>query len=518
MEKDNISNEETLLYFFGAALLIFFIVFIYIPMASAADNITMNVTVIPTPTPTFSSQHRVIWPQMGDIIYYGEIAHLSTIIGWSDQNGNFALDYWFNNHTCGYRRADLVIDVPRPSAQLVDLYTFPYQGVYYQHQLEGERSCNPVIEVREGTRLENVTEEIMHQENQSTPVIYDPFPELPDKPSGADYLFSRYDPVNITNTDATYYWVFSNSGKNQYILQRINNAVNKTTLEPGRYTLYLQWQGNLSNIGVFYYNRSKEVRCSCEPPTKGEGTDAGLILQSQLEKAMQNENCSDDFFSTGSLLIQEPMAEINDLFESKVFNNMTDNRSVLYVQGYTNLISGSTISLIINKDHWEPKYYAFHMTNATVFGNDTSMYRKYRAVLPYDPDELTPGNSTVSAFTPDGKETTVIIKVNEAPRGSPVPPFYQKYWNNTEWYPTPTPEIIVKREIVTQEIIKERTVIQTITPDEGQLRKASMLGMLDIGMMIFTYGAFLIAGGIIVYVFGRAAIRAIKETWNRRKD
>ena len=445
-----------------------------IDIGCAEENVTVNVT----PTATWTPAVKVIWAEPADnmqptVVYYGEIVNVFNMIGWADEKGNYMMDYWYYNHSCGYRRADLVIDITRPRAVPVNRVTFPYQGVYYQHQIEGESGCSPIIEVREGVRMENATEEKMHQENVTTAVVYDPWPELKEKYSGYDILQARYQPLNLTETGADWLWVF-HTQENIYLLQNGNwDNVSTASFKPGRYSVILQWTGNSTPIGVYWYPHKKAISCAClEPKRVQEPVDLAAYWRTDLLFALANEKCSDDLWVDRDMVVQEPAADISDIFEMQ---NSTEG-TVLYVQGYTNLAAGTMVNLTIDRPRWDYHELRRHTFEATVYTGSNAtgpgFYRKFRVKIPYDPDELRGGKHTLDVVTPFNTVTSVDFWVYELPEGQERPPAYLKYIDRNLWVPTPTPEVVRERvEVPGPTQIVERTV--TITPNQSQLNEAA---------------------------------------------
>ena len=483
-------------------------VLVLVSGAVAVDNATVNATV--NVTPTWTPAVKVVWAEPAidgqpTVVYYGEVVNVFNMIGWADDAGNYAMDYWFHNHTCGFRRADMVVDITRPRAVTVTRTTFPYEGVYYQHQLEGESECSAIIEVRDGIRLENETAERLHQENQTTPVVYDPWPELPERDGKAKYLFARYQPLNLTVTGARWFWVFSQT---DYLLQQDDIQNTSTSdLKAGKYDLVLQWPGNASEIGVFYYPETESVRCACQPEPRSV-TRLAYWYQSTLLAALQNRQCSDDLYDLTTLEIQEPSVEITDIFEGV---NGTEEY-VMYVQGYSNLAAGTEINLTIDRDRWDYHEARRHTFNATVYGPDITKYRKFRVTIPYDPDELRGGQHTLSAMTPMNTETSVDFWVYEIPEGQERPPMYLKYIDRNLWVPTPTPEVVEKAVIVPG---PERTVVvvQNVTPSQESLTQAqydAIMGVLWTGLTVI--------GSVIVAVMVGYIGSVVYRRWQRKRE
>ena len=488
-------------------------------VSNAEENTTVNITVTatPTPTPTLSAYDNFITAEPATnmqptVVYYGEIVNVFNMIGWADQKGNYAMDYWFYNHTCGYRRADVVVDIARPRAVPVNRMTFPYEGVYYQHQIEGESGCTPVIEVRDGKRLANATEEKFHQENVTPAVVYDPWPELPDKPSRAAYLQARYQPINLTGEDgAVWLWLFS---EREYLLQVLNEGnISSDQYEPGMYDIILQGMGNSSAIGVFYYEDTGSVRCACQPEPR-EVIKLPYWYRMTVLSALENEECSDDTYTMTNLELQEPAVDITDIFEVP---NLTEEYT-LYVQGYTNLAAGTRVNLTIDRERWDYHTLRAHTFNATVYGSEPGQYRKFRVKVPYDPDELKGGQHKLSALSPYGTETSVDFWVYEIPNGTPRPPAYLKYIDRNLWVPTPTPEVITKTETVVQTVENKSIVIVERTPGEeyyGKLVEAMWRGFT--GNLV---AALIAVGSGVLYVLAGYAvlvvIRAGGKVWKKK--
>lgn len=441
-----------------------------IGIAGADDNVTVTLTPTQTWTPAVPIVEAVPAVNMRPtVVYYGEVVNIWNMIGWANDVGTYQMDYWFHNHSCGYSVADVVIDITKPRAVPVTRATFPYEGEYFQHQLIGEKGCTPVIEVREGKRLSNETDEYMAQQNVTPAVVYDPWPELPDKYSGADVLQARYQPINLTGTGAAWWWLFHGQ-ENIYLLQQANwGNVSSAPYKPGRYEIILQWIGNTSASGVFWYSDLKMVKCACTQVKYGnERAQLAPYLKADLMKALENPACSDDPFETRSMIIEDPSIDVSDVFET--INSSEEY--TLFVQGYTNLAAGTVINLTIDRKRWDYHNLRSHTFNATVYGDRQDLYRKFRVRIPYDPTELKGGQHTLDAVSPYNTITSVDFWVYELPEGQQRPPAYLKYIDRNLWVPTPTPEVVVQEKIVpgpTQIV----TQIVTITPNQSQLNEAA---------------------------------------------
>ena len=486
------------------------LLFCHLPL-SADGNVTVNTTVNTTPLPTLSAYSKFVYiePALNSqptVVYYGEIASIWNMIGWADEYGNYYVDYWFYNHSCGARPADIIVDITKPRAVPVTRDTFPYPGVYYQHQLTGETGCSPIMEVRDGYRIENETLEIAHQQNQTSPVVYDPWPELPDRWPRASYLFARYQPFNLSSTGARWFWLFSQT---DYLLQQ-GDLVNTSsdTVRSGKYDLVLQWPGNSTPIGVFYYPETGSVRCACQPEPK-EITRLPFWYQTTLLTALENQQCSDDGYALATLELQEPAVDITDIFENV---NGTEDY-YLYVQGYTNLAAGTVINLTIDRSRWDYHDLRRHTFNSTVYGPDITKYRKFRVKIPYDPDELRGGQHTLSAMTPMNTETLVDFWVYEIPEGMERPPTYLKYIDRNLVVPTPTPEVREVKVIVPG---PERTivVIQNVTPAPGDLVVAEREGILQAISFIVV---FVILPPIVIAVLAYVGSVVYRRWKSKRK-
>lgn len=458
---------------------------------------------------------KMVYPEPGGIVYYGEVADIWNFIGWADEYGNYALDYFFYGHDCSDRNPDLVVDITKPKAVEITTSKFKYDGIYYQHMLAGERDCIPVIEVRTGTRRENVSDEIIAQSNRTTPVVYDPWPELPPKKADYDILIPRYQPVNLTNISSTgWYWMF-HIAKDVSILQTpIQSLEPSSSLLPGMYRIYIQEPGNNSVIGTFYYPEEDRVRCAADKPLKEKPTGAAYVYERDLVSALGNPLCSDDVWYNLTAEVEEPSVMFADMFENSD-TVLVNGSHILYVQGYTNLQAGTELELSIDKYRWlghndiRP-----HTFKTSVISSSTGYYNWFRAKVLYDPDDLILGNNTLTVTTPYGSETSIDLKVNAMPEGMTPPPFYQKYFNNTEWYPTPTPETITIRDTVYETVINETSVMVEVPPSDEQVYEAQKKVVYGMLCDVVWFGINCVVGlatAAVLYVVARFILVVVRH-------
>ena len=316
-------------------------------------------------------------------------------------------------------------------------------------------------------RLENDSEEEAHQRNVTAPVVYDPWPQLPERYSEADYLRARYQPLNFTASNATWAWLF-HPYEDVYLLQQdTSQNVSIADLKAAKYNGVLQWMGNSSDIGVFWYEDEDKVRCACvDPRDVPEQVKLASFIRWNLLAALGDGACNDDPYQEVVIEVQEPAVDITDIFEGV---NGTEEY-ILYVQGYTNLFPGTVINLTIDRDRWNYHTLRAHTFNATVYGGWNNSYRKFRVKIPYDPDELKGGQHSLTAVTPFNTFSSVDFWVYEIPNGTPRPQTYLKYIDRNLWVPTPTPEVITKTEI--QEVIREKVVTVNVTPAHEEVVRA----------------------------------------------
>lgn len=284
----------------------------------------------------------------------------------------------------------------------------------------------------------------------------------------SDYLIARGDNFNLSVNKSTHAWLF---GRLNYLYdyKSSNDSIfigkdfiNR--LEPGSYTLLLQTPIVDGTDFTVRYNAVENSIDWFDPTLFAVHSESleGSSPQVALEKLKNIFPSSHDKYEIYKLEIQDPSISINKI--DQVYKNGT---TVLDVRGYTNAALGTIVKLTFDKDKQTARTLAQHTYIGDAKGDLTGNMRYYQVYVPIMLDDLPNGMHTIYATTDVGGEMFADFMVSELPADSYVPNATLKYiGDRNPWIPTPTPEVIIKKETVKETII----VTVEVTPSNEQVR------------------------------------------------
>ena len=321
----------------------------------------------------------------------------------------------------------------------------------------------------------------------------------------SDYLIARGDPLNLRfSVNKSTCWIFGRLDgiyNRPVINQNISfNASEIGRFEPGSYTILFHSVGNDWNFDLRIINDKLEYFDQVD--FKVHSVDLlGLTPTLVMEKILKIRGAGDDMFTLKTLEIQDPYIEITQIDSIDV----NENSAVWQISGYTNLANGSELSFTLDKDRVQPLDVmgvtrAQNVWYSTVlsYTNPGSM-RYFDYGIPVLYSQMAPGQHEVTVYGDHGAEMTVSKWIYVAPDEPFKPNKTTKYSAGYEFVPTPTPEIIIQKEVV-KEIVTQ-IVRVPVTPSDAQVKSQSFNASVEFWSMVVSWlFIVLIVGGILGYI------------------
>jgi len=362
------------------------------------------------------------------------------------------------------------------------------------------------------------------------PVVYqhadkEPEPELMPPRHISDYLVTTDEPFNITTSELSACWIFN--GDDNSIAYAVNDTENQIVfdstqigyLEPGDYKILIQTVGNISNNfdvvfadgHIKWFDRS--IFAVHDIPAQN------LVPSEAIRTLEQIFPLTYDSYEILNLSVQEPEITINNMDQVSVGSakeywkdsTLRGNVSLMDVRGYTNVLPGTNITVTLDETRNNPRDIAKHYTfRTTAKGSYLGDMRYYQVYVPLYWDSLAPGMHNLTARTEKGGEVVVNFPVTEMPADSFIPDQTIRFiGDRNPWVPTPTPEIIVKKEtvVVTQTV----QIPQTPSPEQisDEAKKLLQEQEKQRGELA-TIGIVVLAGLALLGWFGYSLWRARK--------
>jgi hypothetical protein len=385
-------------------------------------------------------------------------------------------------------------------------YWYRWNGVYERQA--NNRAFRVVIERPPENWTPNLTE---RQELELPP----PPPVVPQM-NVSDYLVARGDPINIT---------FPYNRSSVYLFGRVNGIYDKRVdngtvsfnvseiqaLETGSYILMYHDAGKdrrfdwkIEGTTLRYFDDERfEVRTIDLTPL------SPMVI---LDRFRWYAKINDDEFTEYEFEVQNPTIQI--ISADSIITNETNQIGVLQVRGYTNLINETPLSVTLDIDK-TPEELLGHTrrqntwnTTARATDNPGAM-RYFDYGVPLYLGLLSPGQHTVTVK--GGRydtEMTVPFFIYEAPAEHYRPNETIRYVGGNEWKPTPTPEIQIQKEVVTQ--IVERVVTVEVTPAPEVVKEQQGKVIHETILTVFGIAAVLFALWYLVHLY--YARKAMKQS------
>jgi len=323
----------------------------------------------------------------------------------------------------------------------------------------------------------------------------------------ADYLLARGDPFNVTyNYSKASVWIF---GRVCGIYDRkvFNGTAKFNTsetagLEAGSYSLLYYSPGLDRQFDVrirddimeYFDSLAFKVRTVDLKPLSPM-----VVLDRLRWIATQN----DDNFTVYKLEVQEPKIEIISV--DTIIVNETTQSVVIQVRGYTNLANASSLSFVLDEDKTPEKLLgqsrAQNRWNSTVLAvKSPGSMRYFDYGIPIWLGQIPPGQHEITVYGEHSAKMSVPFWVYDLPEGSQPRNQTIRYVGGYEFVPTPTPEIVIQKEVVTQ--IVTQVIAVPVTPSNEQVHAEQLKAQWEVWTSIAMWVFLAIIGiAIIVYAF-----------------
>jgi len=333
-----------------------------------------------------------------------------------------------------------------------------------------------------------------------------PTPPVVPERHVSDYLVARGDRFVVDyNWSKASIWLF---GRIDGIYDRkivngtaIFNASEIDDLEPGTYTLVYYSPGANQRFELRIINGTLEYFDSDEFVVKSIES-ASLSPMVLLDRIRWLAGVNDDNFTEYNLEVQNPMLEI--ISADTIILDVFNETGVIQVRGYTNLANESVISFVIDEDKTPERTLGQsrrqNRWNTTVISleNPGSM-RYFDYAIPVYLGRMYPGQHTITVYGSYDTRMNVDFYIYDMPEGSQPRNQTIKYVGGYEFVPTPTPEIVIQKEVV-KEIVTQ-IVRVPVTPSDAQVKSQSFNASVEFWSMVVSWlFIIMIVGGIVGYI------------------
>lgn len=467
--------------------------------------------------------------QQGDTVYLND-----TVDGSGVMQGYEELAYW-DGYNLYDESPSFNISTPIYKSEYYHYWIDPsifsnHLGKWYRYNGKFNANANDIAfivkEKREEVAITLPNGTVHNATIPDTDSIYTR-PLLPNK-AIADYLVARGDNLTIqTGGMAKVYIGGRVDGLLDYTTMQHNitfDGEHTQTLEPGTYTLIIEYPGENNQFDVRYTDDKIQYRDGWN----GIRTIDVLAYTPDLMLGKLKEaiSATDDTYVEKRVVVQDASTTIEGFSEVPIFPEYKDFKyysglgslvTMFDVRGYSNLNPNATISIVLDKDRRTPKDLARHtFTGETTrqFDGNMSYYQIY---VPIVWDDMVAGEEhTLTVSDPLGGGTEKTFPISQMPADSFRPNATVKYaLNSSPWVPTPTPEIIKEKVVVT--VVQTQVVVEKRAPTQEEIKAAQEQIIKDI---VIKYGTYLGVIAIIViagYFIVRFIYRARKrKMWEKR--
>jgi hypothetical protein len=234
-------------------------------------------------------------------------------------------------------------------------------------------------------------------------------------------------------------------------------------LPEGDYDIVFVSAGNNTVIEEHYSRSMREIYS----PFIGvkNSTVAGYTPTVAENVLMTRIGNTDDTYKKIHVFVEEPYIEIDNLDRADI----SGNRSMLILSGYSNSFIGDDISVQIDADKINgiTKYYSTWNTEVVSNGG-YGAYRTWNASLIIDFNNVVPGPHMLTVTSGSGGHAAAPVYTRVEAAGNYVPPERIKYFDNSPFIPpvyiNTTVTVVVPGPV--------QTVIQKIPPSEKEIKDA----------------------------------------------
>lgn len=348
-------------------------------------------------------------------------------------------------------------------------YWFRYNGDWDSHV--NNRAFRVVLERPPANYTPNATE---RQE-----LALPPAPPIVPERHISDYLVVRGDPFVVDyNWSEASIWLF---GRVTGIYDRrvVNgtatfNASEIDDLEPGSYTLVYYSPGANQRFELRIIDGTLEYFDS--DAFRVRSLDVSYLSPMVLlDRLRWLSNMNDDNFTEYKLEVQNPMIDIVSI--DTIIVDAYNQTGVIQVRGHTNLANESVISFVLDEDKTPERTFdqsrMQNRWNTTTLSLDSpGSMRYFDYGIPVFLGQMPPGPHTITAYGSHNTRMNVDFWIYDVPEGSRPRNQTIRYVGGYEFVPTPTPEIVIKKEIV-KEIVTQ--IVQVpVTPSNEQVHSEQM--------------------------------------------
>lgn len=336
---------------------------------------------------------------------------------------------------------------------------------------------------------------------------------LPDKHI-ADYLVTREEALNVSVDTIAAVWIF-NKWNNDIVYSTNNrgfeivfNQTEIRDIQPGEYKMIVQRMGNFSNgLDVIYDDDTRTIKWFDRKNFEVNKVDAtNLEPENAVALLKKIFPHVPDQFNIKMLAVQEPSISIATMDKMYSANakeyfhdiDMRGNVTLMDVRGYTNVLPGTNITVVLDESRVDPRLVNKTATYRGVAEGDyLGDMRQYRIYVPLYWDSLSPGVHTLTARTEKGGIMYADFVVSEMPENSYVPETKVRYVEDRNpWIPTPTPVVVENRvevpgpeRVITKEVPPAPEVVleqQQVAYWDGVKRIAVVVAICIMGLIGLT--------------------------------
>lgn len=359
-----------------------------------------------------------------------------------------------------------------------------------------EKTCNATIEykaalARAFNESQNVT--IIGGNLSAMSVRTDP---------GVDLIIRNNVDTSMDAPQNSHFWIFGNTNGDELYDQPVETTMTYPArilqnYPPGIYDVVFVEAGNNSIVESRYDSDVKAVTSpfKSQPDFNVSGY-APRVVETALFR--MSSKSIDDKMTKIAVSIQEPKIEVTKFYQTSLVGNHT----MVTLAGYTNANQGTPVTIIFDDDHPDTKYTPKLMKPAIAMNNGgQKAYRTWNASFVYDLNTIAPGEHSITVVDATGGKGKIDIFIRRELPEHYKPDTYLQFVDNNPFIPTPTPEIIVKKEV--ERVVVTKTVTIPVTPPQDMVTKGQFEAAVAIIMYALVFGAIV---SIVVY-FAFAFIR-----------
>lgn len=453
----------------GICILILAIVTLFFPAVSAEEVALSDQTIYP-----YNEPYRIM---QGQNVYVNDTIDIAGI-GWPTGLA------WYGKYQ-EYDQPQYIYEFTNFRRSLQNFYLDPAifegkSGVWYQYygnltERNGNLDAFKIVNAyrnQTATYPNGTVIETKHSMSNVTPEYkVKPEPVVPEI-GVSDYLLALGDPLQI---DRDRVWVF---GRTDGIYAHSGNFTvgEIQQLSPGYYKIVTHDAGKNTVVDVGFDTAKDSFWMTEYDLSTGPKVTTESILGSQpmldIDKFYWMIKKTDDKVQTYDMVVEEPEVSIVSIDEVDVGNKIPiawePGMTLLDVRGYTNTAAGTKLTFIMDPDDQTAR--TLRANTYTTLATRTSPGNKsmYQVYIPINKNSMPNGMHTLLVNTPLGGSMRSDFPISELPADSYVPNATLKYiGDRNPWIPTPTPEVIIKKEVIT---VPGPVVTVIVTPSNEQVR------------------------------------------------